>query len=101
VSNPLGDAVVTIVEQAKASTTVRDIATVTVSEPVKNRVPRKRHHGPKKAKAPVQHIKVLPEVMAAAQALVRPGITKLQIVSAECVMVVNVCEATKKGRAVA
>lgn len=77
--------------------TVRDIAVVTVTEAVPNRVPRKRkEHGHKPRNGTVEQITVVPEVMEAAKALVRPGITRLEIVSAECVKVVNICPANRR-----
>jgi hypothetical protein len=80
--------------------TVRDTATVTVSEPVPNRVPRrKRHHGHKPPKAlPIEHITVDPRVMEAAKPLVRPGITRLVIVDSETVRIVNVTPTGKRVR---
>jgi hypothetical protein len=84
--------------------TVRDVATVTVSEAVdgtKQRKPRNpkrgKSHRPHRGRSTaIEHVVVDPRVLEAAQALVRPGVTRLEIVDAECVKVVNICEATKR-----
>jgi hypothetical protein len=79
---------------------VIETATVTVSEPVKNVVPRRRrrHHGPKPKASPVDSTTVDPRVMEAARPLVRPGITRLVIVNSETVRIVNVNPTQKRVR---
>jgi len=72
-----------------ADLTVRDTASVTVSEPVGSRHYRARAADRRPRTAPVQRQRVDPAVMAQARRIMRPG-QRLVIVSPSCVRLVNV-----------
>lgn len=85
--NPQDEATAQEEPVAQEQPTVRDVVRVTVKEPVRG-MRRARGKGKRKKAKLDNHVVVVPEVMAAAKAAIRPN-QKLVIESATVVRLVN------------